>query len=278
MLCLADTEAQTLWEEIKYLHFSHCVIEKNFTSYIPISNVDLRVRKTTHVPLEDFVDFNHTMLTAANEDKRIMEAVKHLVKVILPRTKLNLSPQDLERSSFPTMIKKIIAPLSKTVCVEKQYKSKVSGIDNVTTGNLGVGTNNTWHGQPDGRIRGYTHEEVDLMVAGIRGSDGEVSDGATSTFDAKRNINSKETSKLIATNVISSFIEQNNNPHMNGLIPSLMMNCETIQISLYDSVKDLLFTTGKIEFLLEETEFTFKPSILLLIWLFINHRYVDSNC
>ena len=43
----------------------------------------------------------------------------------------------------------------------------------------------TWHGQPNGRVRGFSFEEVELVSAS---GESEISDGAASTMDGKRQI------------------------------------------------------------------------------------------
>ena len=67
----------------------------------------------------------------------------------------------------------------------------------MVAGNLGMGSPSTWHGQPDGRIRGFGYEgELDLVspdnTANQEDSnhdDEPVSDGATSPLDGMPPLN-----------------------------------------------------------------------------------------
>ena len=40
-----------------------------------------------------------------------------------------------------------------------------------------------------------------------------------------------------------------NHPALNPLVPAIMINCSSVEISIYDCVKDVLFMSQKIEFL-----------------------------
>lgn len=198
------------------LQFSNCIVAKNFNSDITISTCKLTFKQGVNLVLEDLVEFNSTFLSRANDDPQIMEAMKCLLKVIISETTMNISPLNLESSIFPVMIDKIIAPLSKQVCVETKYQNKVVA-KNVNAQSLGIGSIDTWHGQPDGRARGHIFEDTDLVshITESGTSDSE-SDGATSSLDAKRKIGLKDISQLVATNVVCSFTERNIHPHLSN--------------------------------------------------------------
>lgn len=109
-------------------------------------------------------------------------------------------------------------------------------------------------------------------MLGIESSDdGIQSDGGTLTIDGKAVFEEQYMSQLIATNVVSSFVEKNLHD-CNPLVPSVMMNGEWVAISLYDCVQDHLILTKRIS--LYDDNWAPKDSVLLLLWLFINHRYV----
>lgn len=99
--------------------------------------------------------------------------------------KLTSSHSDLEIATFPTTIKKLIAPLSCSVALERQYKGKIKG-ENITLDKfLGLGSIETLHGSPDARARGFVMEELDLVS---QPHDSDESDGGSVTVDGKRNL------------------------------------------------------------------------------------------
>lgn len=51
----------------------------------------------------------------------------------------------------PAIIEKFIAPISKIVIVEPQYRGHFEVGKNVQIDNLGIGRNTVWHGNPDAR-------------------------------------------------------------------------------------------------------------------------------
>ena len=121
--------------------------------------------------------------------------------------------------------------------------------DQIKTGHLGIGNDSTtWYGTPDGRIRGHsTSSDVafvcDENEAYDSDSSGSSSSRTSSTFEVKRI--SKHASQTIGTAVISSFVENNLHRKLNPLVPCLLLNCYTVQVYMYDCVKDALFISAR---------------------------------
>ena len=67
---------------------------------------------------------------------------------------------------------------------------------------LGMGTNSTWHGKPDSRLRGQVMENLDVIASG-GGNENDDSNGGTVTVDGKRSKINK--AQLVATVVTFTF-------------------------------------------------------------------------
>ena len=98
------------------------------------------------------------------------------------------------------------------------------------------------------------------------------SDPGTITVDGKKMFEEQHMSQLITTNVVSSFGEHNLHKQENPIVPSLMLNSHWVAVSLYDCINNYLIVSERID--LYDEEWVLKDSVLLFIWLFINHRYV----
>ena len=91
-------------------------------------------------------------------------------------------------------------------------------------------------------------------------------------IEAKRDSDNINRRQLIATTVISSFIERNLHPHANPMVPVIVITIPTMMVCLYDCTKDLLLMNDALEWVDVEND-TYNEANLLL-WLFIHHRYV----
>lgn len=69
-----------------------------------------------------------------------------LLPVVKSPVQIESSCKDLEKKSFPELINKVIAPLSRKVVMEKKKYDDITWPENVTKNFLGLGTNETWHG------------------------------------------------------------------------------------------------------------------------------------
>ena len=150
-------------------------------------------------------------------------------------------------------------------------------ITNVRCSSLGMGTAATWHGYPDGRVRGHS-SSIDV----IYGNDEDEGDpdtcltailnesqGDTACVKAKIHCSLRNFTQLVATNIVSSFIENSLHKELNSAVPTLLINNQYFYMSIYDSRTDLLLISNKVPFkgegklILEE---------ILMLWLTIKHR------
>lgn len=96
------------------------------------------------------------------------------------------------------------------------------------------------------------------------------SSGTTVNIEEKIKMNlRKNLSQLVTTCVVSSFTESNVHPHLNPLVPTLLVNKEAFRICMYDCENDVLLLS-------EPKSFTTKGGISrtanLILWLVANHR------
>ena len=100
-------------------------------------------------------------------------------------------------------------------------------------------------------------------------------------FEGKRIISLHDhIHKLVATTVACSFTSHNNNSDSNALIPTILMNHNTIHACLYDCVCDVLLISEAYH-LFEIGQHgcrTLSPSACLFIWIMVNHRYFLGSC
>lgn len=263
------------------MRFKNSIVTKKFCSSATFSEVKIVLNPRFSVALRNLVQFDYRILCGANEDENVTKAVEKLLTLLQSTVNITVSHENLESVVFPEIVKVIFSPISKSVVLEEKYKN----VEGVQTENLGMGAYETWHGCPDGRVRGFTYDEnteVDTEVisvypspAGDDDEEGEVnpntSDGTTTSIDGKRALGVEHVSQLVATNVISSFVENNNHPTLNPLIPSIMVGCNSFEVSLYDCKRDILLISNWINMLCDSNDGV-KRSALLLIWIFINHR------
>ena len=237
---------------------------------------DLRVdyKKVGYSELPDVVTFTPTILSEHNADSRINSAVSDLLTV-LSKSKLTLdcTPLHCEDTVVQQLISNVFKALATSITLEERMFKNFKNDDKVKKGHLGFGNDSTtWYGTPDGRIRGHSSSSDVAFVCDENEAYDSDSSGSPLTFEVKRK--SKHASQTIGTAVISSFVENNLHPELNPLLPCLLLNCYTVQVYMYDCVKDALLISDKITF--RQDDDTIQKSALLFIWLFINHRYVAN--
>ena len=82
------------------------------------------------------------------------------------------------------------------------------------------------------------------------------------------------TNQLIATCVISTFIEWNLHSNLTSMSPVIMLGPSTLQICLYDCVQDVLLLSNKVEWVMcnEDGNPHIIHAGLALLWMTIHHR------
>ena len=152
-------------------------------------------------------------------------------------------------------VKNIFRFLGKNVNLHLDYKELIEDdpIENISCSALGMGAATTWHGCPDGRIRGHSsstnliygedeneNENPNTCLTGILNE----SQGDTACVEAKLHCSPRNFPQLVATNIVSSFIEHSLHIHS----PTLLINNQWFYVSIYDSRTDLLLLSNKIPF------------------------------
>jgi hypothetical protein len=274
---LNETEAKLIWLTTSRICFRIRVVKENFTPSQNFSKVSIRSRKSGEVfRLSNFISsFDPKFLSATSDNSNVDQAIHKVLPLLNEPPKLQ---GNLEKTTFPIIMNRLIIPLSHSVAVEKKYRKIVKGENMLSYSFLGIGTSETLHGSPDARVRGFTMEDLDVISI-PHDTSGSESDGGTIAVDSKKQLTYRSTgtihpghlSQLVATNITASFTEHNLHPDLNSLIPTMMINTETVIVSLYDSVKDIWMISDPI-LLHDKQQHVFTKSTILFIWLFVNHR------
>lgn len=195
--------------------------------------------------------------------------------------------QYLEKQLVIELMYSLLRHLSVESRIEKKHSAVVKALESegytgVDVEALGIGCkkegSETWYGSPDGRVRGIspdpdpTSDELTghhVNVLGIEEPSSDT-DGGSSIIEFK--LKMKALSQMIGMVVVSSFTEHNLHRRENPMVPTLIINCSTFKVILYDCEKDILLISDPVD-IFNESE-RIKKSTILLMWLFINHRSV----
>ncbi len=219
-------------------------------------------------------------MTEQQEDDNINAAVGKLLALLNKRIKLNIHARFLESDNMREIVQNVLKELTVSVTLESRKHASWVEVEfededntQVSVAHLGMGhKGSTWYGSPDARLRGFVPENEVIVIS--HHSEEPETDGASLNLELKRTI--KKISQTIATTVLASFTEKNLHPTLNPLVPCILIDCRYIQIVMYDCDADVLLISEKNELMDEndEDELVSKSAILLL-WLFINHRYIS---
>ena len=259
------------------MEFGVYEVTECFSPRALFSDIDLEIAMRGRLQLESLVHFNCEILTKANSDEADVAAVEMLLPLLTTRVKLHVDSDSLENVVMRELIKSVLHPLSTETIMEKKYRTWIEDEfphrpRSLLTGFLGMGSKDTWHGQPDARIRGSS-PVLEVDVVGFDDEDEAETDAATTPVEGKRK--AKKLSQSIATTVVSSFTEKKLHPSENALVPSILINCRYVRVLLYDCQKDVLLISAPVD-LVNNRQHVIKSTILFL-WLFINHRYIIIN-
>ena len=101
--------------------------------------------------------------------------------------------------------------------------------------------------------------------------DSDSSCGTTTTVEAKIHFKKKNLSQLVATCVVSSFIENKLHRNLPSAVPSILIDPTGFRVCFYDCQNDLLLISGK-KSLQSQGREGLSRSAVLFLWLIINHR------
>ena len=254
-----------LWNDIKDLLFEAVEMTEVFDPNIELSRLNLHYATTGSIYLRNLVHFDYKMLMGRSDDHEIVAAASPLIPYLKSEKVTMMLP--LETLSMEELVHKIFKIVSSSVTLERKFDwfREFDG-DGIQCENLGLGNvKTTWFGSPDARLTGSQWSDVAVLCQNTEYS--YDSDDTSVLVKLKR----KNFAHAIGTAVLSSFVEKNLHQSLNSMIPCLLLDSTTVRVILYDCEKDILLKTKKVEFRVDTQVL---PSALLLMWIFINHRYV----
>lgn len=256
------------------VNFFPCRLSQPYSLNGKFSSVDITIEECEHngqlvsISLENIFEL----------DKK---SIENFISNVLPKIFNDEDDHTRERTMFYSHVKNIFRFLGKNVHLHSDYKELIKDdpIENITCSALGMGAATTWHGCPDGRIRGHSsstnliygedeedeNENPDTCLTGILNE----SQGDTSCVEAKLHCSPRNFPQLVATNIVSSFIEHSLHKELNSAVPTLLINNRYFYVSIYDSQTDLLLISNKVGF---KDEGKLIPEGILMLWIIINHR------
>ena len=143
----------------------------------------------------------------------------------------------------------------------------------VMYGPIGIGERGVWWGEPDACVRPLNsddHDPSDSPVVVATSCKAE-SDGESSQFEAKKEIERAHLPQAIAIAIVHSFTQSNRHPMLNPMVPTVLINGNKFQIILYDCHTDVLLVSSIVEYKINNRITTLGT---LILWNIINHRYL----
>ncbi len=219
------------------------------------------------------------------------------------QNKVNVNEKDV----VVTIAKHILLPLFGNVTYEKGYEKYLLKTSQDVDGEyLGIGSEYTWHGSTELRVEGCniisTEEDLsegeqpdyvssdeesldDTSHPGASyqpplsaypeacpspGSDSSSDSSSDSTFEGKVKVDFRRLiSQLVETCVVCSFTENNINPRLNTMVPTVLFNMQSFRVCLYDCKNDILLIS-------EPRPLTSGNKVsrtaCFIIWLVVHHR------
>ena len=148
----------------------------------------------------------------------------------------------------------ILAALCTEVILESRYKTPLSSgrpmPASITCSHIGIGSNATWHGTPDARVRGgggcslmYSKSDIEHeSESGVSDSDSDSgtnvtekssgSDAMTSLIEGKVSFNDIHLRQAVAVNVVFSFTEKSCHPDKPASVPTILIDQNGFRVSL----------------------------------------------
>ena len=153
-----------------------------------------------------------------------------------------------ERTILIDVCTNILLPLCNEVILDWRYEESLSimqqHLPTLTCGAIGLGTLETWHGTPDGRVReGEVHLLCSKTDKGDAGSD-EESNGTG--FEGKISISKADLPRVVAMSVVSAFTEHTLHPDMSAMVPCILFGKNQFRVCLYHCERDILLLSSEI--------------------------------
>ena len=192
-----------------------------------------------------------------------------------------LYPEAAKKRSETCVLVDIATEILQRLCVdvtlEGRYRQSLTSHPSFVTGveceDIGIGSVTTWHGSPDGRVRGgasFVWGEKDADEDEDESDDDSVhSDGRTTTLEAKFSIRWSHLAQVVGTCVVASFTERNLHPEKRALVPTILIGDKYFRVCLYDCEKDILIISSRKSL---STKEHLSQSAMVLLWAVLNHR------
>lgn len=174
----------------------------------------------------------------------------------------------------------ILQRLCIDVTLERRFKPSLTSHPSFVTGvkceDIGIGSVTTWHGSPDGRVRGgasfvWGEKDTDEDEDDESDNDSVHSDGRTTTLEAEISIRWSHLAhvQVVGTCVAASFTERNLHPEKRALVPTVLIGYKYFRVCLYDCEKDILIISSRESL---STKERLSQSAMVLLWAIFNHR------
>ena len=135
--------------------------------------------------------------------------------------------------------------------LSSSYKSLCNGSTKLRVCHLGIGSVDTLLGYPDSKFRemGTTMHCLRPTVANQYSPSSSASEGNHVYIEGKLTPDKINQHQLIATTIVTAFIEHNRHPDLHALIPIIMVSVPKAVICLYDCTKDTLLKSEHFDWL-----------------------------
>ena len=153
-----------------------------------------------------------------------------------------LSPVVAKKRRESSILMDIATEILQRLCIDVTLESRYAGhpqcklgpspVTGITCEDIGIGTIHTWHGSPDGRVRGGAafvckeDEDEDEDADEDKESDDDDSvhsDGRTTAVEAKISIKPSQLPQVVGTCVTTSFTEWNLHPEKSAMVPTVLI-------------------------------------------------------
>ena len=266
--------------------FSLCKVPQSFNSSTAFSKLDLKLAAHNDGVTKKAVQFT-TLFGIDPAEIHISDAVKFLHRCKRcpwpppPGTQDTYSAPPAKKRSESSIMMDISTEILQHLCIDVTLESRYAGhpqrklgpspVTGITCEDIGIGTIHTWHGSPDGRVRGGAtfvckDEDEDSDEDDDSDNDSVHSDGRTTAVEAKI---ASQLPQVVGTCVTTSFTERNLHPEKSAMVPTVLIGEHSFRACLYDCEKDILIISSK---KCLSTKGHLSRSAMVLLWAIFNHR------
>lgn len=231
--------------------------------------------------LENLIEINLEELNdQGKQPASVWNSITTLAGVL--KEKVILDDTRNEKEYVVEFSKKVLIPLFGEVELELGYSQYIVGVHGAKVEFLGLGSDQTWHGSTEVRMRGcdfivtmeHSDNESDSDsdeddAGNVSPSSHGASPGNTISIEGKCKIKSSDLGQLVETCITYSFTEHNVHPALNSMVPTILLNKCTVRIAIYDAVHDVLLISAGVR--LAMSNCILRDAIFFL-WIIINHR------